>query len=243
MEKGSGSLTQSYLRKEINDLQKKYDAIKAQQKQEEKVKEKIEAESRLKLRQIQRLQDEIRWLQEQHYLYVNLHYSIRTLSSCISRTKAELSQQTSDIERYWQKTLNDVKAKQKSLIIELAASDDLMNEHEHLKRRFDSDLQEYRVSLLENSIFLNLRTEYNFDMTIKFDQILREFVTSLYLEENQSKEVRTAIHRFDCNLRCSTYSASSSEGGGDKSSFRLGHISQTQHGCSSRGGGVEQSRM
>ena len=75
MEKGSGSLTQSYLRKEINDLQKKYDAIKAQQKQEEKVKEKIEAESRLKLRQIQRLQDEIRWLQEQHTLYVNLLFN------------------------------------------------------------------------------------------------------------------------------------------------------------------------
>ena len=66
MEKNSGSLAQSFLRKEINDLQKKYDAIKAQQKQEEKVKEKVEAESRSKLRQIQRLQEDIHWLQEKH---------------------------------------------------------------------------------------------------------------------------------------------------------------------------------
>lgn len=71
MEKSSGSLTQSYLRKDINDLLKRLETIKGQQKQEEKIKEKIETESRLKLKKIQRIQDEIHWLQEKHKQYVN----------------------------------------------------------------------------------------------------------------------------------------------------------------------------
>ena len=190
MDKGSGSLAQSFLRKEINDLQKKFEAIKAQQKQEEKVKEKMEAESRLKLRQIQRLQDEIRWLQERHAQYVNRgcnYYTILNISLC--RSKAELTQQSSDIEKYWLETLNDIRTEQKRLIIELAESDEIIRENQQLKDRYESDLQQYRVSLLEYSMFLNRRTEYNFDMTIKFDQIMREFVTLLYLEENQSKAV------------------------------------------------------
>ena len=189
MDKGSGSLAQSFLRKEINDLQKKFEAIKAQQKQEEKVKEKMEAESRLKLRHVQRLQDEIRWLQEQHAQYVIVVIIDTILNISMSRSKAELSQQSSDKEKYWQETLNDIRTEQKRLIIELAASDEIIRENQQLKDRYESDLQQYRVSLLEYSMFLNRRTEYNFDMTIKFDQIMREFVTLLYLEENQSKAV------------------------------------------------------
>ena len=71
MEKSSGSLTQSYLRKDINDLLKRLETIKGQQKKEEKIKEKIDTESRLKLKKIQRIQDEIHWLQEKHNQYVN----------------------------------------------------------------------------------------------------------------------------------------------------------------------------
>lgn len=84
-----------------------------------------------------------------------------------------------------------MKSDQQKLVVELAAMDECIHEFESLQLRYEAAIEEYRATLLENSVFLSKRREYNFDMTIKFDQILREFVTSLYLEEHQNKAVQS----------------------------------------------------
>jgi hypothetical protein len=89
-----------------------------------------------------------------------------------------------------------VRNHQKELYEELASCEILTHEYDTMVLKCNRLEEQLAKTLQDNAVMLNRRTQYNFDITIQFDQILRENSTALYLEENLSTAVSYCILRL-----------------------------------------------
>jgi hypothetical protein len=99
-----------------------------------------------------------------------------------------------------------VRNHQKELYEELASCEILTHEYDTMVLKCNRLEEQLAKTLQDNAVMLNRRTQYNFNITIQFDQILRENSTALYLEENLSTAVSYVkyfvyhIKTYVCNI-------------------------------------------
>jgi hypothetical protein len=84
---------------------------------------------------------------------------------------------------------NELKEENSQLILDTADYDLILRDNEMVKQEQKELQKDLRTAVVENEELLNKRTEYNFDATLRFDEILREFITSLYVESRQMNAV------------------------------------------------------
>lgn len=113
--------------------------------------------------------------------------------------------------------LRRLRIRQTELSVALADEDLVLHDHERLQREVREESRNLQQLLQENGELLERRTQHNFDVTIQLDQILREQVSALFLQEHQHAaavqlETKAGRARMDNQSLLDQCAASSKEG-------------------------------
>ena len=172
-------MERSIIRADIAAIKNKLEKLKTAIKQEEKKKERLKTDAISKFEQITFLEE-----------------SISQQSLNFSLEKNEIIEDTRSQSFIFEKIISELRIKQSHLMISLAPYEYIHDDHQHLLFTLEKERKDVHALETMQREEVRKRMQHNFDITLRFDQIIREKVLELYLERNQQLAVNPSSVLF-----------------------------------------------
>ena len=169
-------MERSIIRAEIAAIKNKLQKLKTAIKQEEKKKERLKADAISKFEQITLLEE-----------------SISQQSSAYNIEKYEIIEDIKSKSFDFEKIMSELRLKQSQLMVSLAPYEYIHYDHQHLLSVLEKERKDLQILENMQKEEVQRRVQHNFDITLRFDQIIREKVLELYLEKHQQLAVNFSL--------------------------------------------------